>query len=215
MKNLVVFLVVLFISSCIGPVKELENQMNDVYFASPLDEIPEPLPENFKNKINVKLSWAKDFEVLSEHPEIIFADEFIYLVTASGKFKKIDAKTSEVIFEKQLDNPVSSGIYSDSKKQNFFFIDVDNYLNKIDEQANKIWRIRLPNYSQLDPVFFNNQIIFKYKNNNIQSFDMDLGTALWTYKRQNPPLSISIQSSMTIKRQSKRIPRSVQIAQKP
>ena len=198
MKNLVLFLVVLFITSCIGPVKELESQINDVYLASPLDEIPEPLPENFKNKINVKLSWAKDFEVLSEHPEIIFADEFIYLVTASGKFKKIDAKTSEVIFEKQLDNPVSSGIYSDSKKQNFFFIDVDNYLNKIDEQANKIWRIRLPNYSQLDPVFFNNQIIFKYKNNNIQSFDMDLGTALWTYKRQNPPLSISIQSSMTI-----------------
>ncbi len=42
MKNLVVFLVVLFISSCIGPVKELENQINDVYFASPLDEAPEP-----------------------------------------------------------------------------------------------------------------------------------------------------------------------------
>lgn len=93
MKNLVVFLVVLFISSCIGPVKELESQINDVYLASPLDEIPEPLPENFKNKINVKLSWVKDFEVLSEHPEIIFADEFIYLLTASGKFKKIDAKT--------------------------------------------------------------------------------------------------------------------------
>jgi len=198
MKNLVVFLVVLFISSCIGPVKELENQINDVYFASPLDETPEPLPENFQNKLSIKSLWVKDFDGLPDHPGIIFADEFIYLITSSGDFKKIDATTSEVIFSKQLEFKVSSGVYTDSNKQNFFFIDTDNYLNKIDEQANKIWRIKLPNYSQLDPVFFNNQIILKFKNNNIQSFDIDLGTSLWTYKRQNPPLSISIQSSMLI-----------------
>ena len=198
MKNFVVFLTFLFISSCIGPVKELESQINDVYLASPLDQIPEPLPENFKNKISVKVSWAKDFEILPDHPDVVFADAFIYLITSTGNFKKIDATTSEVVFSKQLDNRVSSGIYGDSKKQNFFFIDKDNFLNKIDEQANNIWRIKLPNSSQLAPIFFDKQIIFKYKNNNIESFNVDLGTSLWTYKRQTPPLSISIQSSMII-----------------
>ena len=113
MKNFVVFLTFLFISSCIGPVKELESQINDVYLASPLDEIPEPLPENFKNKISVKVSWAKDFEILPDHPDVVFADAFIYLITSTGNFKKIDATTSEVVFSKQLDNAVSSGIYGD------------------------------------------------------------------------------------------------------
>ena len=163
MKNFVVFLTFLFISSCIGPVKELESQINDVYLASPLDEIPEPLPENFKNKISVKVSWAKDFEILPDHPDVVFADAFIYLITSTGNFKKIDATTSEVVFSKQLDNRVSSGIYGDSKKQNFFFIDKDNFLNKIDEQANNIWRIKLPNSSQLAPIFFDKLQVLTYE----------------------------------------------------
>jgi len=198
MKNLFVFIAIFLISSCIGPVKELENQINDVYFSSPLDETPEPLPENFQNKINVNSPWIADFDELPDHPEIVFEDEFIYLITSSGNFKKIDDKTSKVVFSKQLDSNVSSGIYADPKKQNFFFIDKDNYLNKIDEQANKIWRIKLSNFTQLSPYFFNNQIILKYKNNKIDSFDKELGTLLWTYARSNPPLSITTQSPILI-----------------
>ena len=50
MKNFLFLFFLLFITGCIGPVKELERQIQDVYFDSGLDNTPEPLPEDFSRR---------------------------------------------------------------------------------------------------------------------------------------------------------------------
>jgi len=53
MKKLLFLFFILSIVGCIGPVKELERQIQDVYFDSGLDNTPEPLPEGFVNKVQL------------------------------------------------------------------------------------------------------------------------------------------------------------------
>ena len=198
MKFFFIFILSLLVTSCIGPLKELETQINDVYFDTDLDNTPEPLQENFQNKVTTDLLWTFNLKDLPETGEIVFADDFIYLITSSGHFQKIDNKTANILYSKNLNIFVSSGIFYDEIIENFFFIDSNNYLVKLDKDANLIWKTKLSNKSELVPIIFNNQIIFKYKNHNIQSFDIDSGLLLWDYKRQNPPLSISVQSPLMI-----------------
>ena len=54
MKGLLSFLLFILLSACVGPVKELQSQIEDVYFASDVDDNPTPLPDNFKNTVNLK-----------------------------------------------------------------------------------------------------------------------------------------------------------------
>ena len=58
--------------------------------------------------------------------------------------------------------------------------------------------MKLPNSINIKPFFYKNQIILKYINNNIESFDIDSGLSLWSYVRQNPPLSINVQSPIVV-----------------
>ncbi|MEK9869888.1 MAG: PQQ-binding-like beta-propeller repeat protein, partial [Gammaproteobacteria bacterium] len=68
----------------------------------------------------------------------------------------------------------------------------------VDENGKLIWSIKLPNSINLKPLFYKNQIIFKFMNNSIESFDISTGLSLWSYVRQNPPLSINVQSPMVV-----------------
>ncbi|MEK9714702.1 MAG: hypothetical protein VW199_02555, partial [Methylophilaceae bacterium] len=88
MKNLL-FLFYLLIAGCIGPVKELERQIQDVYFDSGLDNTPEPLPEGFENKVQVNQPWLKEFDLLPGYAEIAFKEDSIFFITEDGVFTKL------------------------------------------------------------------------------------------------------------------------------
>jgi len=189
----------IFITSCIGPVKELERQINDVYFDDVVDFTPEPLPEAFDNQIKVNQVWDKAFEDLPLNSEIVFNDEFIYLISEEGTFYKISQESSDVIFSKKLDVTVKRGLFFNKNNNNYFyFIEKNNFLTKIDTKGNHIWKIKLPYSTNLKPYFYNNQVIFKFINNNIISIDDVSGLELWAYNRKNPPLSVNIQSPLLL-----------------
>ncbi|MEK9714703.1 MAG: PQQ-binding-like beta-propeller repeat protein, partial [Methylophilaceae bacterium] len=98
---------------------------------------------------------------------------------------------------KKIDSKIKTGLFSGLDNY-FFFTDERNFLTKIDEKGNLIWRAKLPNSLNLKPFFYKNQIIFKYINNSIESFDISTGLSLWSYVRQNPPLSINVQSPISV-----------------
>ena len=197
MKNLLFLFYLLTIAGCIGPVKELERQIQDVYFDSGLDNTPEPLPESFENKVPVNQSWLKEFDLLPEYAEIVFKEDSIFFITKDGVFTKLSQDTGDVLFSKKIDSKIKTGLFS-GQDNYFFFIDRRNFLSKIDEMGNLIWSIKLPNSPNLKPFFYKNQIIFKYINNNIESFDINSGLSIWSYVRQNPPLSINVQSPIAV-----------------
>ena len=78
MKNLLFIFFLVPIVGCIGPLKELDRQIQDVYFDSGLDSTPEPLPEDFENKVLVNQPWLKEFDLLPGY-DVLFS-------------KKIDSK---------------------------------------------------------------------------------------------------------------------------
>jgi len=197
MKKLLFLFCLLSIVGCIGPVKELERQIQDVYFDSGLDNVPEPLPEDFENKVQINQPWLKEFDFLPRCAEIVFKEDSIFFITEDGVFTKLSQDTGDVLFSKNIDTKIKNGLFSDLDNY-FFFIDERNFLTKIDEKGNLIWSIKLLNSLNLKPFFYKNQIIFKYINNNIESFDINTGLSLWSYTRQNPPLSINVQSPITV-----------------
>ena len=197
MNHLIFFFVLSLLSGCIGPLKELDRQIEDVYFDSGLDDIPEPLPEDFVNKVSVSQPWLKDFDLLPAYAEIVFREDSIFLITEDGVFTKLSQETGDVLYSKKINSKIKTGLFSGVNNY-FFFTDERNYLTKIDEKGNLIWSVKLPNSLNLKPFFYKNQIILKYINNNIESFDIDSGLSLWSYVRQNPPLSINVQSPMFV-----------------
>jgi len=197
MKKLLFLFFLLPIVGCIGPVKELERQIQDVYFDNGLDNTPEPLPEGFENKVQVKQPWLKEFDLLPGYAEIVFKEDSIFFITKDGAFTKLSQDTGEILFSKKIDTKIKTGLFSGLDNY-FFFTDERNFLTKIDEKGNLIWSIKLPNSLNLKPFFYKNQIIFKYINNIIESFDINTGLSLWSYARQNPPLSINVQSPITV-----------------
>jgi len=197
MKKLLFLFFLLPIVGCIGPVKELERQIQDVYFDNGLDNTPEPLPEGFENKVQVKQPWLKEFDLLPGYAEIVFKEDSIFFITKDGVFTKLSQDTGETLFSKKIDTKIKTGLFSGLDNY-FFFTDERNFLTKIDEKGNLIWSIKLPNSLNLKPFFYKNQIIFKYINNIIESFDINTGLSLWSYARQNPPLSINVQSPITV-----------------
>ena len=197
MKNFLFLFFLLFITGCIGPVKELERQIQDVYFDSGLDNTPEPLPEDFENKVQVNQPWLKEFDFLPRYAEIVFKEDSIFFITEDGVFTKLSQDTGDTLFSKKIDSKIKTGLFSDLE-DHFYFTDERNFLTKIDKKGNLVWSIRLPNSLNLKPFFYKNQIIFKYINNNIESFDINTGLSLWSYVRQNPPLSINVQSPIII-----------------
>jgi len=197
MKKLLFLFFLLPIVGCIGPVKELERQIQDVYFDNGLDNTPEPLPEGFENKVQVKQLWLKEFDLLPGYAEIVFKEDSIFFITKDGALTKLSQDTGETLFSKKIDTKIKTGLFSGLDNY-FFFTDERNFLTKIDEKGNLIWSIKLPNSLNLKPFFYKNQIIFKYINNSIESFDVSTGLSLWSYARQNPPLSINVQSPITV-----------------
>jgi outer membrane protein assembly factor BamB len=198
MLRLLILFVFFLITSCIGPLKELDRQIDDVYLSSPLDGTPEELPENFVNKVEIKKLWSFEFSDFSEESSPFFDDGFVYLLSKDGRFVKLNQGSGAVVFEKQLNTKVSLGLFGDSKAQNVFFIDSNNYLTKINYKAEVLWRVRLSKKVDLLPLIYENQIIIKYKNNDIESFDLSTSLLQWTYQKTNPPLSINMQSPLII-----------------
>jgi outer membrane protein assembly factor BamB len=197
MKKLLFLFFLLPIVGCIGPVKELERQIQDVYFDSGLDNTPEPLPDGFENKVQVNQPWIKEFDLLPGYAEIVFKEDSIFFVTEDGVFTKISQDSGEVLFSKKINTKIKTGLFG-SFDNYFFFTDQRNFLTKIDQNGNLIWSTKLTNSLNLKPFFYKNQIILKYINNKIESFDSNSGLSLWSYVRQNPPLSINVQSPIII-----------------
>ena len=102
MKKLLFLLFLLPIAGCIGPVKELERQIQDVYFDSGLDNTPEQLPEGFENKVQVNQLWLKEFDLLPEYAEIVFKEDSIFFITKDGVFTRLSKDTGDVLFSKKL-----------------------------------------------------------------------------------------------------------------
>jgi outer membrane protein assembly factor BamB len=197
MKKLLFLFFLLPIVGCIGPVKELERQIQDVYFDSGLDNTPEPLPDGFENKVQVNQPWIKEFDLLPGYAEIVFKEDSIFFVTEDGVFTKISQDSGEVLFSKKINTKIKTGLFGGFDNY-FFFTDQRNFLTKIDQNGNLIWSTKLTNTLNLKPFFYKNQIILKYINNKIESFDSNSGLSLWSYVRQNPPLSINVQSPIII-----------------
>jgi outer membrane protein assembly factor BamB len=197
MKNLILFLVISLSSGCIGPLKELDRQIEDVYFDTGLDDIPMPLPEDFVNKVEVIESWLNEFDSLPDYAELVFKEDSVFFITDDGVFTKLSQDTGNVLFSKKIDLKIKTGLFGGLDNY-FFFTDQRNFLTKIDDKGNLIWSIKLTNSLNLSPFFYKNQIIIKFINNKIESFDVDSGLSLWSYERQNPPLSINVQSPIEV-----------------
>jgi outer membrane protein assembly factor BamB len=198
MKGFLSFLLFILLSACIGPVKELQSQIEDVYFASDVDDNPTPLPDNFKNTVNLKSLWSKDLTVLPKASELLFNENSAWYISQEGVLIQLDLESGSKIKETTFDVGVILGLFSEPFFEYLYFIDEKNYLNKVEKNGHQLWRIKLPKVAKLAPVFKGNQIIFKYLNNDIESFDLETGLSNWTYIRNNPPLSITAQSGITI-----------------
>src|SRR6056300_1561772 len=137
MKILLFLIFIISIVGCIGPVKELERQIQDVYFDSGLDNTPEPLPEDFVNQVQINQPWLKEFDLLPGYAEIVFKEDSIFFITEDGVFTTISQDSGEVLFSKKINTKIKTGLFGGLDNY-LFFTDQRNFLTKIDKNGNLI-----------------------------------------------------------------------------
>ncbi|MEK9771801.1 MAG: PQQ-binding-like beta-propeller repeat protein [Nitrosomonadales bacterium] len=193
LRNIFIFLVVVITSACIGPVKELERQIDDVYLKSDFDEPPAQLPENFQNKIPLQTEWSKSLGELSEYATFAFDESNVFVINNDAVLYKIDSQSGSTQ-SFQLKHGLKSG--PSILLDRLYYIDRDNYLNAVSVNGQVLWRVFISEIVQLRPYIFNNKVLVKLKSNKILAFNPESGNLEWRYEPINPPLTLSHQSEI-------------------
>jgi outer membrane protein assembly factor BamB len=193
LRNIFIFFVAVITAACIGPVKELERQIDDVYLASDFAEPPAQLPENFENKIPLKIDWTQSVGDLSEYATFAFNESQAFIINKDAMLYAIDIESgSNKSF--QLKHGLKSG--PSILLGRLYYIDQENYLNAVGINGQSLWRVFIPEIVQLKPYIFNNRVLVKVKSNKIYAFNPDSGNLEWRYEPINPPLTLSHQSEV-------------------
>ena len=124
-----VFLIAFLLNGCLfGPVQELHDQIEETYFGEDFISPPTPLSELKSNiSIDLEVLWDKN---IGEHDgsnlDIFNVDDFLFSASSDGTVKKLNKNTGDILWEKNIEYTLTSGISGDD--DNLFFSTSDGFL---------------------------------------------------------------------------------------
>jgi len=195
-------LIVFFLSGCFfGPVQELHDQIEDTYFHDDFLDTPTPL-KNLKNSVELEVIWQEN---IGEHDgsnlDIFYSNDFVYAASSSGTIKKLNIKTGDQSWEKNLDIKITSGVAGND--ENLIFSTSDGFLWCMDHNGELLWKTLLDGEVNSLPIIYDSKIVVKLNSYKIVQFNIIDGSILWKYQAAIPPLTFksegkSVQSNKVI-----------------
>jgi outer membrane protein assembly factor BamB len=205
MKRFLIFLsLILLLSSCLGPFKELKYQIEDGWDEQLLNGQPTPLID-IANEKDVKSLWtiqnssekfwgSNDKLLESHRVDSFIFEDFLFTVNNKGGIKKINLSDGKVLWEKSFDVDVSAGLSGDSDY--LYFVTGSGLLWCIDHRGNELWKSYVGGQVFIKPLPNSTFVVVKLNNNKFVQLNSIDGTIKWQYEPPNPPLSMNTQGDI-------------------
>jgi outer membrane protein assembly factor BamB len=205
MKRFLIFLsLILLLSSCLGPFKELKYQIEDGWDEQLLNGQPTPLID-IANEKDVKSLWtiqnssekfwgSNDKLLESHRVDSFIFEDFLFTVNNKGRIKKINISDGKVLWEKSFDVDVSAGLSGDSDY--LYFVTGSGLLWCIDHRGNELWKSYVGGQVFIKPLPNSTFVVVKLNNNKFVQLNSIDGTIKWQYEPPNPPLSMNTQGDI-------------------
>ena len=192
-----VFLIGLFLSGCFfGPVQELHDQIEETYFGNDFIETPTPLEKLQTNiRVDIKELWSENIgEHNGNNLDIFYIDDFIYVATSDGTIKKIDSKSGNKSWEKNIDLTITSGISGSS--ESLLFSTADGFIWCMNHEGELIWKTLLEGEINSLPLVYDEKIVVKLNSYQIIQLSEKDGSIIWKYQAAIPPLTFKSEGKL-------------------
>ena len=184
----IVLLSTLLLSGCFfSPVQELHDQIEDTYFGN--DFVNEPsLLSDLKKNLDLEVVWQDN---IGEHDgkslNIFYSENFLYAATSDGTIKKLDSKSGDQIWQKDLEVNLTAGIAGSDEK--LYFASSDGFLWCMDLKGDLIWKTLLAAEINSLPIIYDSKVVVKLNNYKIVQLNAIDGSVNWKYQAAIPPLT--------------------------
>jgi len=184
----IVLLGVLFLSGCFfGPVQELHDQIEETYFGNDFTIPPTPL-NDLKKNIDLEVIWKKSIgEHNGKNLDIFHSEDFLYVSTSDGTIKKLDSKTGDQIWQKDLKINLTSGVAGGDG--NIYFTSADGFVWCMNIEGELIWKTLLTGEVNSLPIVYDSKLVVKLNNYKIVQLNTNDGSIIWKYQAAIPPLT--------------------------
>ena len=184
----IVLLSALLLSGCFfGPVQELHDQIEDTYFGNDFINTPSPLSD-LKNNIDLEIVWQDNIgEHNGKNLDIFHSEDFLYVATSDGTIKKLDSKSGDQIWQKDLEVILTSGIAGSD--ENIYFASSDGFLWCMDLKGDLVWKTLLSAEINSLPIIYDSKVVVKLNNYKIVQLNAQDGSVIWKYQAAIPPLT--------------------------
>ena len=192
-----VFLIGLFLSGCFfGPVQELHDQIEETYFGNDFVDTPTPLEELKSDvRVDIKEIWSENIgEHNGNNLDIFYIDDFIYVATSDGTIKKIDSKSGNKSWEKNIDLTITSGISGSS--ESLLFSTADGFIWCMNHEGELIWKTLLEGEINSLPLVYDEKIVVKLNSYQIIQLSEKDGSIIWKYQAAIPPLTFKSEGKL-------------------
>ena len=193
-----VFLISFLLNGCFfGPVQELHDQIEETYFGNDFIDLPTPLTDLKSNiSLDLEMVWQSN---IGEHDgsnfDIFIHDDFLFAATSDGTVKKINKNTGDILWEKNIESTITSGVSGDD--ENLIFSSIDGFLWSMDHNGELIWKTLLDGAVNSLPIIFDSKITLKLNSYKIIQLNIKDGSVIWKYQAAIPPLTFKSEGKLT------------------
>jgi len=193
-----VFLITFLLNGCLfGPVQELHDQIEETYFGEDFISPPTPLSKLKSNiSIDLEVLWDKN---IGEHDgsnlDIFNVDDFLFSASSDGTVKKLNKNTGDILWEKNIEHTLTSGISGDD--DNLFFSTSDGFLWCMNHDGELIWKTLLDSAVNSLPIINDSKITVKTNSYKIIQLNSKDGSVIWKYQAAVPPLTFKSEGKLT------------------
>lgn len=196
-KTSFLFLSFFLLSSCFGPIKEINYQIEDsmddedVFISD-----PKPLNEDFINQFDLDVISTISLDGESKRSLYISKfDNFLIYPSYDGKVSLVDFHNKIIIWTYKHTSKITAGSsFGDNK---IYFVDYDGYLVALSIDGKLEWKSYVGEVFS-PPLNTSNGVVVKDSNNKFFSLNQIDGSLLWDYKTPNSPLPLRSWGELTL-----------------
>jgi outer membrane protein assembly factor BamB len=179
--------VILFLTSCIGPLKEFKYQVEDsLNESNSLANNPTPL-EDVENKILFDIDLSGTFDGhTNSNIQLLQNNNLIFYTSSSGIISAINLEKNEVVWIYKNNNEITAGL--SGNKANIYYVDIYGYLYSLNIFGNLNWKVFVGEVFS-PPLVLESQVVIKNTSGKLVSSSLIDGSELWTINIPSSTLS--------------------------
>jgi outer membrane protein assembly factor BamB len=195
MRSIWLGCIALLLTSCVfGPVKELKYQIEDSWDEGKTVTEPTPLKQIYQKK-GTQTVWEVSTKSSDANKSLDFIvrNEKVIVLLAQGRLLAINQADGNIIWDKQFDAVVTSGLGANNN--HLLFTSQDGYVWCLDLDGELLWK-SYAGMVDVQPLVLDGSVIVRRNDNQFIEMKLIDGRQGWTYQAPTPPLTVNDKGKM-------------------